>query len=118
MFRCWFLFLIPYALHSQFAAGRTRLNVVNIDANENNTEDLPLFDFRTIAKATNNFSSNYKLGEGGFGSVFKVIIICANNIIFNTVAWCHSWDMKSEKQVCTNFVTGYETNSDDFSRVF
>lgn len=38
-------------------------------------EDLPFFDFRTIANATNNFSNNNKLGEGGFGPVYKVIIL-------------------------------------------
>ena len=34
--------------------------------------ELPLFDLTTIAKATNNFSSRNKLGEGGFGPVYKV----------------------------------------------
>ena len=38
-------------------------------------EDLPFFDFRTISNATNNFSNNCKLGEGGFGPVYKVIIL-------------------------------------------
>ncbi|KAK6934361.1 S-locus glycoprotein domain [Dillenia turbinata] len=33
--------------------------------------DLPLFDFVTIANATDNFSVNNKLGEGGFGPVYK-----------------------------------------------
>jgi len=35
--------------------------------------DLPLFDFKTVAAATNNFSSVNELGQGGFGSVYKVI---------------------------------------------
>lgn len=35
--------------------------------------DLPLFELSSIAAATNNFSSENKLGEGGFGSVYKVI---------------------------------------------
>lgn len=35
--------------------------------------ELPVLDFSTIANATNNFSSNNKLGEGGFGHVFKVM---------------------------------------------
>ena len=34
--------------------------------------ELPIFDLATIAKATNNFSSNNKLGEGDFGPVYKV----------------------------------------------
>lgn len=34
--------------------------------------DLPIFDFSIIVKATNNFSSSNKLGEGGFGPVYKV----------------------------------------------
>ncbi|KAK4348272.1 hypothetical protein RND71_034611 [Anisodus tanguticus] len=33
--------------------------------------DLPLFDFATILDATNNFSLSKKLGEGGFGPVYK-----------------------------------------------
>ena len=30
------------------------------------------FDFRTIEEATSNFSIDNKLGEGGFGEVYKV----------------------------------------------
>ncbi|XP_024160241.1 G-type lectin S-receptor-like serine/threonine-protein kinase At4g27290 isoform X1 [Rosa chinensis] len=33
--------------------------------------ELPLFDVASIIYATNNFSENNKLGQGGFGSVFK-----------------------------------------------
>lgn len=42
--------------------------------NEERNEDLelPLFDLYTIATATDNFSYNNKLGEGGFGPVYKV----------------------------------------------
>ncbi|XP_056172880.1 G-type lectin S-receptor-like serine/threonine-protein kinase At4g27290 isoform X2 [Syzygium oleosum] len=33
--------------------------------------DLPLYDFATVAVATNHFSQTNKLGAGGFGSVYK-----------------------------------------------
>lgn len=34
--------------------------------------ELPLIEFEVIASATNNFNEENKLGEGGFGPVFKV----------------------------------------------
>ncbi|KAJ6842127.1 receptor-like serine/threonine-protein kinase SD1-8 [Iris pallida] len=42
----------------------------NGGAGENDL-DLPLFDFGTIAASTNHFSEESKLGEGGFGPVYK-----------------------------------------------
>ncbi|RHN66546.1 putative non-specific serine/threonine protein kinase [Medicago truncatula] len=33
--------------------------------------ELPIFDLATILEATNNFSFDNKLGEGGFGPVYK-----------------------------------------------
>nr|XP_025622123.1 receptor-like serine/threonine-protein kinase SD1-8 isoform X9 [Arachis hypogaea] len=40
---------------------------------ERNMDDLelPMFDFDTLMMATNNFSIDNKLGEGGFGSVYR-----------------------------------------------
>ena len=35
--------------------------------------NLPLFDLRTIVAATYNFSISNKLGQGGFGPVYKVV---------------------------------------------
>ncbi|KAF3657997.1 hypothetical protein FXO38_13450 [Capsicum annuum] len=35
--------------------------------------ELPFFDLATVAHATDNFSVNKQLGEGGFGPVYKII---------------------------------------------
>ena len=35
--------------------------------------ELPLFEPNTIVTATNNFAFRNKLGEGGFGPVYKVM---------------------------------------------
>jgi len=34
--------------------------------------ELPMFDFNTLTMATNNFSEANKLGQGGFGIVYRV----------------------------------------------
>ncbi|KAK2644258.1 hypothetical protein Ddye_019453 [Dipteronia dyeriana] len=39
--------------------------------NEIELQDLPLFDFEKLATATNNFHLTNKLGQGGFGPVYK-----------------------------------------------
>ncbi|KAI4299253.1 hypothetical protein L6164_032730 [Bauhinia variegata] len=36
--------------------------------------DLPFFDLRDIVEATDNFSPDNKLGQGGFGSVYKGLL--------------------------------------------
>ncbi|KAJ1375306.1 putative serine/threonine-protein kinase [Sesbania bispinosa] len=36
--------------------------------------DLPFFDLSSIAAATDNFSTDNKLGQGGFGSVYKGVL--------------------------------------------
>lgn len=43
-----------------------------IDGSEVNGSDLPMFNFSSIALATSNFSEENKLGQGGFGPVYKV----------------------------------------------
>ncbi|KAA8526892.1 hypothetical protein F0562_008879 [Nyssa sinensis] len=56
--------------------GRLGHNLERNDTTECQTDpEIPLFDYATIANATNNFSISNKLGEGGFGPVYKVTIV-------------------------------------------
>ncbi|KAK9155995.1 hypothetical protein Sjap_003475 [Stephania japonica] len=47
---------------------------INQDRDSTRELELPLFDFVTVATATNNFSNNKVVGEGGFGPVYKGIL--------------------------------------------
>lgn len=44
-----------------------------VGADEDNSGDVQNFSLKTIKVATNYFSHETKLGEGGFGPVYKVI---------------------------------------------
>ena len=54
---------------------------------ENNTKkreknaELPLFSYESVLAATNNFSTVNRLGEGGFGPVYKVRYIFLMNVL-------------------------------------
>lgn len=69
-------FLIWKRTHVESKAQRQRVNNPNQDdkpsvAVEEEDLELPLFDLYSIATATNNFSFTNKIGEGGFGPVYK-----------------------------------------------
>ncbi|KAJ6843645.1 receptor-like serine/threonine-protein kinase SD1-8 [Iris pallida] len=58
---------------------RRELQYANSFRNEQSDEganyfDLPIMDFATIEAATENFSSTNKLGQGGYGPVYKGIL--------------------------------------------
>ncbi|XP_076921667.1 G-type lectin S-receptor-like serine/threonine-protein kinase At4g27290 [Bidens hawaiensis] len=52
-----------YALHKK-----------NTDVQIEDLDELPFFSLNKIAKATDNFSINNKIGEGGFGPVYKGVL--------------------------------------------
>lgn len=43
---------------------------------EGNNSEFKYFDYLQVSKATNNFSVENKLGQGGFGPVYKVVKTC------------------------------------------
>nr|CAD1832567.1 unnamed protein product [Ananas comosus var. bracteatus] len=45
--------------------------VIKLWKSEERSSEFSLFDFDTLANSTNNFSDENKLGEGGFGTVYK-----------------------------------------------
>ncbi|XP_020095531.1 cysteine-rich receptor-like protein kinase 25 isoform X1 [Ananas comosus] len=48
--------------------------VIRLWKSEESSSEFSLFDFPTIANSTNNFSIESKLGEGGFGPVYKGLL--------------------------------------------
>ncbi|GMH24973.1 hypothetical protein Nepgr_026816 [Nepenthes gracilis] len=52
----------------------------NADSDEEDDGELPAFDLATIAAATTDFSFGNKIGEGGFGPVYKGILSTGQEI--------------------------------------
>ena len=59
----------------------------DLDGTRRNS-NLPLFDLRIIIAATDNFSITNKLGEGGFGPVYKVVLLNKSQNLHNIIQVC------------------------------
>ncbi|XVF27791.1 hypothetical protein REPUB_Repub14bG0139400 [Reevesia pubescens] len=62
--------IIIICIYFFLRARKTKETVETMDEEISNAESLQ-FDFGTIRTATNNFSDENKLGQGGFGAVYK-----------------------------------------------
>ncbi|GFZ03155.1 S-locus lectin protein kinase family protein [Actinidia rufa] len=65
-----------------------RGNLRRTSIKQQDPSELPMFDHQILASATNKFNINNKLGEGGFGPVFKshqthIDNSCPNALIFH-----------------------------------
>ena len=58
--------------------------VPSTDSFDSNAPNLQVFSYATIKAATNNFSSKNKLGEGGFGPVYKVASITNRRSLYKS----------------------------------
>ncbi|KAK9133687.1 hypothetical protein Scep_013215 [Stephania cephalantha] len=71
----WFGDLMDIRLLEDDGVQQLYLKLASSDIGDGNAEDddldLPLYDWTTIATATSNFSLTNKIGEGGFGPVYK-----------------------------------------------
>lgn len=69
---------VPNLTSSIAAAGKKSTNeetdIVESGIDQAEFKDLSLFKFKELEVATNNFSEINKLGQGGFGPVYKVMV--------------------------------------------
>ena len=46
-----------------------------MDTEVSGVENITLYSYKELRIATENFSPDNKIGEGGFGSVYKVVVL-------------------------------------------
>ncbi|XP_071729276.1 G-type lectin S-receptor-like serine/threonine-protein kinase At1g67520 [Rutidosis leptorrhynchoides] len=76
-----------------------RVCYLQVDMSMNH--ELHYFTFKSISSATNNFSSDNKLGEGGFGEVYKGILVDGQEIAAKRLS-------KNSEQGVTEFMNETE----------
>ncbi|KAJ9540869.1 hypothetical protein OSB04_027375 [Centaurea solstitialis] len=69
-------YLCIYFIYNEVTCIIFVFHILKAFLNEDQKQDveLPLFSLSEIVKATDNFSTNNKLGQGGFGAVYKGVL--------------------------------------------
>ncbi|KAL0012448.1 hypothetical protein SO802_007556 [Lithocarpus litseifolius] len=67
--------------------------------NEQQDQELPYFDFASISTATDNFSDSNKLGEGGFGTVYRGILSDGKQVAVKRLSCCSEQDANRREQL-------------------
>ena len=65
------------------------MNMLGDNLNQVKLEELPLLDLEKLAAATNNFHEANKLGQGGFGPVYRVMLVHLSSmgVLFRTISY-------------------------------
>ncbi|KAK4851108.1 hypothetical protein QYF36_012489 [Acer negundo] len=69
----------------------------NCEGSRKDDNGLTIYAWNTISDATNNFSDENKLGEGGFGPVYKGILIEGQEIAVKRLSKCSGQGMEEFK---------------------
>lgn len=80
-----FFFFFP--IYFLWSAQLENMLYIGPAGGEENGQDVALININAIAAATNNFSPDNKIGQGGFGPVYQVNIICKKRSFF-PICWC------------------------------
>jgi len=67
---------VVYGRDSRETSSEISGSLLSLKSNQLSGAELPFFSFSCMSAATNNFSQENKLGQGGFGPVYKVIRKC------------------------------------------
>ncbi|XP_062087510.1 cysteine-rich receptor-like protein kinase 10 isoform X2 [Humulus lupulus] len=75
---------------------RRKISHMNIHGDDSTAQEFPYIDLASIKIATNNFSDSNKLGEGGFGPVYKGALRDGKEVAVKRLSICSEQDGKEK----------------------
>jgi hypothetical protein len=86
--------LVPLINYFHFAYVAEETDIQFSVGTTKNEFELPFFEIAIIEDATRNFSFNNKIGEGGFGPVYKVNFYPSSWLIIMEICYISDNDIK------------------------